>query len=265
MSIILTTCLGVFGLAMGSFLNLCIDRLPAGTSIVKPRSHCDKCNRTLTAVDLIPVLSYIWLRGRCRYCGARIPLRDLLVELACGAIFAYLAWHYGLEPELAFAVVYASLFILIFAIDLEQGLVLNSVVLVGVVLALVFSFFWGEYDEFWPQVGPGIVVSALLGGAAGFAIMLLPYLISRGGMGAGDVKLAGFIGLVVAFPQVLVALLVGIIAGGLVAIMLLLLRLKGRKEAIPFGPFLAVGAMVALLWGGQIIDWYRTSLTNLGG
>jgi leader peptidase (prepilin peptidase)/N-methyltransferase len=265
MSAIVTTCFGLFGLLVGSFLNLCIDRLPAGKSIVKPRSHCDNCNRTLTAADLVPIFSYLWLRGRCRYCGVRIPLRNLLVELAAGSIFAYLAWHYGLSPELAFAIGYAGLFILIFAIDLEQGLVLNSVIIAGVMLAFAFSFFWGEFADFWPKVGPGITLSALLGGAVGFILMLLPYLISRGGMGAGDVKLAGFIGLVVAFPQVLAALLVGIIIGGILAILLLLFRLRKRKEAIPFGPFLAVGAMVALIWGGQIIEWYRNTLTNLGG
>ena len=263
MSALITICFALLGTAVGSFLNLCVDRLPAGKSIVKPRSHCDNCNRTLTAADLIPILSYLWLRGRCRHCGARIPLRNLLVELATGVIFAALAWHYGLHPELAFAVVYAGLFILIFVIDLEQGLVLNSVILVGIVLAVAFSFFWGGFEDFWPKIGPGITLSALLGGAAGFAIMLLPYLISRGGMGAGDVKLAGFIGLVVGFPQVLAALLVGIIIGGLVAIFLLLSRLRKRKEAVPFGPFLAIGAMIALVWGNQIIDWYSNTLTNL--
>jgi leader peptidase (prepilin peptidase)/N-methyltransferase len=265
MAAIITTCFGLLGLLVGSFLNLCADRLPAGKSIVKPRSHCDNCNRTLTTADLVPIFSYIWLRGRCRYCGVRIPLRNLLVELVTGAIFAYLAWHYRLSPELAFAIVYAGIFILIFVIDLEQGLVLNSVIIAGVVLAFAFSFFWGEFAEFWPKVGPGITLSALLGGAVGFIIMLLPYLISRGGMGAGDVKLAGFMGLVVGFPQILAALLVGIIIGGIVAILLLLFRLRKRKEAIPFGPFLAVGAVVALIWGGQIIEWYRTTLTNLGG
>ena len=263
MSAIVTVCFGLLGLAVGSFLNLCIDRLPNDKSIVKPRSHCDNCNTTLKAADLVPILSYLWLRGRCRYCGARIPLRNLLVEIACGAIFAALAWHYGLHQELAFAVVYAGLFIVIFVIDLEQGLVLNSLIVAGAVLAFAFSFFQGGFEEFWPRVGPGITLSALLGGALGFGIMLLPYLISRGGMGAGDVKLAGFIGLVVGFPQVLAALLVGIVAGGIVAILLLVFKLRKRKEAIPFGPFIAVGAMVALVWGNQIIDWYRTTLTNL--
>ena len=263
MSAIVTVCFGLLGLAVGSFLNLCIDRLPQDKSIISPGSHCDSCNQSLKAIDLVPVFSYLWLRGRCRYCGARIPLRLPLVELATSFIFAFLAWHYGLSAELAFAIIYAGIFILIFVVDLEQGLILNAVVFPGIVLAFAFSFFWHGFADFWPRVGPGFTLSALLGGAIGFILMLLPYVISRGGMGAGDVKLAGLIGMVVGFPQVLVALLVGVIIGGLVAVFLLVSRLRKRKEAIPFGPFLAVGAMVALVWGGSIIHWYQTTLTGL--
>ena len=259
---ITTILFGLFGLLVGSFLNLCIDRLPQGKSIVRPGSHCDSCNQSLRAIDLVPVFSYLWLRGRCRYCGARIPLRSPIVEFAAAAIFAFLAWHYGLSLELAFAVVYAAIFIVIFAIDLEQELILNIVVFPAMILAFAFSFFWGGFEEFWPGVGPGVgpgfVLSALLGGAVGFVLMLLPYLLTRGrGMGYGDVKLAAFIGLMSGFPLVVVALLVGIITGGLVAVFLLLSRMvKSRKAAIPYGPFLAVGAMVALIWGDRIFHWW---------
>ena len=258
MTAIITVGFALLGLAVGSFLNLCIDRLPGGKSIVRPGSHCDSCNQSLKAVDLVPVFSYVWLKGRCHYCGARIPLRSPIVEFATAAIFAFLAWHYGLSLELAFAVVYASIFIVIFAIDLEQELILNIVVFPAMILAFAFSFFWGGFEELWPKIGPGFVLSALLGGAVGFVLMLLPYLLTRGrGMGYGDVKLAAFIGLMSGFPLVLVALLVGIIAGGLVAVFLLLSRMvKSRKAAIPYGPFLAVGAMVALIWGDKIFHWW---------
>jgi leader peptidase (prepilin peptidase) / N-methyltransferase len=258
MTAIITVGFALLGLAVGSFLNLCIDRLPQGKSIVRPGSHCDNCNQSLKAVDLVPVFSYLWLRGRCRYCGARIPLRSPIVEFATAAIFAFLAWHYGLSRELAFAVIYAGIFIVIFAIDLEQELILNIVVFPAMVLAFAFSFFWGGFEEFWPKVGPGFVLSALMGGAVGFVLMLLPYLLTRGrGMGYGDVKLAAFIGLMSGFPLVLVALLVGIVVGGLAAVILLVSRaVKSRKAAIPYGPFLAVGAMVALIWGDKIFHWW---------
>jgi leader peptidase (prepilin peptidase)/N-methyltransferase len=258
MTAIITVGFALLGVAVGSFLNLCIDRLPGGKSIVRPGSHCDNCNQSLKAVDLVPVFSYIWLKGRCRYCGGRIPLRSPIVEFATAAIFAFLAWHYGLSLELAFAVIYASIFIVIFAIDLEQELILNIVVFPAMILAFAFSFFWGGFEEFWPKIGPGFVLSALLGGAVGFVLMLLPYLITRGrGMGFGDVKLAALIGLMSGFPLVVVALLVGIIGGGLVAVFLLVSRaVKSRKAAIPYGPFLAVGAMVALVWGDKIFQWW---------
>jgi len=258
MTAIITVGFALLGVAVGSFLNLCIDRLPGGKSIVRPGSHCDNCNQSLKAVDLVPVFSYIWLRGHCRYCGARIPLRSPVVEFATAAIFAFLAWHYGLSLELAFAVVYASIFIVIFAIDLEQELILNIVVFPAMILAFAFSFFWGGFEEFWPKIGPGFVLSALLGGAVGFVLMLLPYLITRGrGMGFGDVKLAALIGLMSGFPLVVVELLVGIIGGGLVAVFLLVSRaVKSRKAAIPYGPFLAVGTMVALVWGDKIFQWW---------
>jgi len=257
---ILTVCLGLFGLAVGSFLNLCVDRLPAGKSIVRPGSHCDNCNQSLKVVDLVPVFSYIWLKGHCRYCGARIPLRSPVVEFATAALFAFLAWHFGLNRELAFAVVYAAIFIVIFAIDLEQELILNVVVFPAMLLAFAFSFFWGGFEEFWPKMGPGFVLSALMGGAVGFVLMLLPYALTRGrGMGYGDVKLAAFIGLMSGFPLVIVALLVGVVAGGLAAVFLLISGLvKSRKTAIPYGPFLAVGAMAALIWGDKIFHWWWT-------
>ena len=260
MTAIITVGFFLLGLAVGSFLNLCIDRLPQSKSIVRPSSHCDNCNKSLKAIDLVPVFSYLGLKGRCRYCGARIPLRSPVVEFAAAAIFAFLSWHYGLSLELAFTVIYASIFIVIFAIDLERELILNIVVFPAMILAFAFSFFWGGFEEFWPKIGPGFLLSALMGGVVGFVLMLLPYLLTRGrGMGYGDVKLAAFIGLMSGFPLVLVALLIGIVVGGLAAVFLLLSRMvRSRKAAIPYGPFLAVGAMVALIWGDKIFQWWWT-------
>lgn len=236
----------LLGLAGGSFFNLCIDRLPLGKSIIRPPSYCDSCQHRLKASDLVPVFSYLWLHGSCRYCSAHIPLRLPAVELATALLFALLSWHYGPSSQLAMALVYASLFLVIFVIDLEHGLILDSIVYPGMVLALVFSFFW-------PELGVG---SALIGGVIGVGLMFLPYLISRGGMGLGDVKLAGFIGLATGFPHVFIALFLGILSGGLVASFLLLFRLRTRKEAIPFGPFLAAGAMATVVWGETISNFF---------
>jgi leader peptidase (prepilin peptidase)/N-methyltransferase len=250
----------VIGLAVGSFLNVCIDRLPADQSIIKLRSHCSSCQRQLRSRDLVPLFSYLLLRGRCRYCGARIPPRILLVEAATALMFGLLTWHYGLAPELAMILIYACLFLVIFVIDLEHQLILDVVLYPAMALAFVFSFFWfgaGDYPH-WPEMG---VLSALLGGAVGFAFMIVPYLIARAyygseGMGEGDIYLGVLIGLVTGFPLVFIALIVGIIVGGAVAVSLLALKIRRRRDHIPFGPFLAAAALATLIWGGQIVDWY---------
>jgi len=248
----LHTCLAalgfaLIGLSVGSFLNLCIDRLPLAQSIVGPPSHCPVCGRRVSVPDLVPLFNYLWLRGRCRYCQAHIPIRLPIVELLAGTAFALLYWNYGLSAEMGMSIVYASFLIVIFFIDLEHQLILNKVSYPGIVVAFVFSFLW-------PDLG---VVNALIGGAVGFAMIFLPYIIYPKGMGGGDVKLALMIGLMVGGPEeVLVGILIGIIGGGLVALLLLALGLKKRGEAIPFGPFLCIGAMAALLWGRDIADWY---------
>ena len=240
----------LLGLAVGSFLNVCCDRLPLRQSIIGPPSHCGSCLQKLKIRDLVPIFSYLLLRGHCRYCGARIPLRVPLVEVGTALLFALLCWHYGLSPQLPMALIYACIFLVIFVIDLEHGLILDIVVYPGMVLAFIFSFFWPELG--WPSLG---VLSALLGGAIGFGLMLLPYLISRGGMGGGDVKLAGLIGLAIGFPHVLIALLMAIIVAGVLAIALIVSRRRTRKQTIPFGPFLAAAAMVTVVWGHPIADW----------
>ena len=244
----------LLGLAVGSFLNVCIDRLPAGRSIVRGPSHCEACSQRLWVRDLVPLASYLWLRGRCRHCGAAIPLRVPLVELATALVFALLVWYFGgANPQLAMALVYACILIVIFVIDLEHGLILNVVIYPAIAIAIVFSFFWAGLDGFWPTLR---IANALLGGAAGFVFMLIPYVASRGGMGAGDVWLAGFMGLVTGFPLVFIALLLGIVSGGLTAAALLITRVKKRRDAIPFGPFLAAATLVTILWGQHILDWY---------
>ena len=252
----------LLGLSVGSFLNLCIDRLPRGGSIVKPGSHCDGCGKALGPVDLVPVLSYLRLRGRCGYCGSRIPIRVLVVEIAAGTLFPLLIWHYGLTLEGAAALVYLSFFLVIFFIDLEHRLILIVVVVPAMAVALAFSFFWGGFEEFWPRIGPGITVSALLGATVGACLMAIPHVATGGrGMGFGDVYLAGLMGLGLGFPLVLVGLWVGIMAGGLAAVTLLGSRRVKRKDAIPFGPFLILGAMGALVWGDSVMRWWL----DLGG
>jgi leader peptidase (prepilin peptidase)/N-methyltransferase len=258
--ILLIFLFALLGLAIGSFLNVCIDRLPRNESIVFPPSHCDACQHKLTVKDNIPVFSYLRLRGRCRYCQASIPRRIFWVELATGLIFALLYWWFVVfspEPSIVtFGVMafYACLFIIIFVIDLEQGLILNKVVYPGMVVALLLSLYP------WPWLNESIamrVAYAALGGGIGFAIFLVIAIVSRGGMGWGDVKLAALIGLATGFPLVFLAIIMGAILGGIVAVALMIAKKRQRRETIPFGPFLAVAAMVTLLWGSNILNWYQ--------
>ena len=237
MEIVLIILFAILGLVVGSFLNVCIDRLPQNKSIAYPPSHCEACQHKLAAKDLIPVFSYIRLRGRCRYCQASIPRRILWVELATAVIFALLCWHYGLSAELGVMIFYASLFIIIFVIDLEHGLILNRVVYPGMIVALLLSLYpWPWFSE---SIGMRVAYAAL-GGAAGFAVFLLIALVSRGGMGWGDVKLAALMGLAIGFPLVFLAIIMAAILGGIVAVALMIAKKRTRRQTIPFGPFLAL-------------------------
>jgi leader peptidase (prepilin peptidase)/N-methyltransferase len=261
MIIVLTVIFTLLGVAVGSFLNVCIDRLPSKKSLVYPPSHCDACQHRLSLNDLVPVFSYLWLRGRCRYCQARIPLRTLLVEIGGGALFFLAFWRFGLSAEFAITAVYGCLFLVIIFIDWEHKLVLNKVTYPAAVAALIIL----AIDSLLPE--PGIlsnirfipepsILSGVIGGAIGFVFFLIVFLINPKGLGMGDIKLATLIGLVTAFPGVIFALLIGIFIGGLVAVVLLLFKIKGRKDVIPYGSFLALGPMVILLWGNDILSWY---------
>jgi len=241
---------GLLGLAVGSFLNVLIDRLPEGKSILSPGSHCQACGRSLSIADLIPVFSYLWLKGRCRTCGVKLPLRLPLVELATGALFALLFWRFGFSAELAVSLFYGCLFLVIMVIDLERGLILNKLTYPAMAAALIFGLALSD-SEIVPSIG-----SAAAGGGLGLATFLLIVIVSRGGMGFGDVKLAALAGLVVGFPSVFVAILLAVLTGGLVAVALLATGKRSGKQAIPFGPYLALAAFSALLWGQAIFDWY---------
>ena len=253
MEIALIIIFAILGLEVGSFLNVCIDRLPQNKSIAFPPSHCESCQHKLAAKDLIPVFSYLRLRGRCRYCQASVPRRLLWVELATAVIFALLTWHYGLSPALGIMIFYACLFIVVSVIDLEHGLILNKVVYPSMVVALLLALLPRSWLTQWIVTG---IANAAIGGAIGFALFLAIALISRGGMGWGDVKLAGLIGLATGFPLVFLSIIMAAILGGIVAVVMVITKKRERRQTIPFGPFLAVAAMITLLWGSNIMTWY---------
>ncbi|HEY31789.1 MAG TPA: prepilin peptidase [Dehalococcoidia bacterium] len=260
----------LLGAIVGSFLNVCIDRLPLGKSIVSPPSYCDACQRRLAPVDLIPVISYLWLRRRCRSCGALIPSRVFWIEVGTGALFGFLYWYYMVHPttpetvQLVITIFYSCIFIIILGIDLEHQLILNRIVYPTAIVALVLDISLHQ-PELLISAPPAFLslpdvaartVTGITGGATGFVLLLIPVLIFQGGMGWGDIKMAGLIGLIVGFPVVFVAVIGAIIVGGLVGGFLLLFKIRGRKDAIPFGPYLSLATIVAMLFGNDILNWY---------
>jgi leader peptidase (prepilin peptidase)/N-methyltransferase len=240
---------GVLGTAVGSFLNVVADRLPAGGSILTPPSHCDACDRRLKPLEMVPVLSYLVLRGRCRTCGATLGLRILAVELGTGLLFALAVWRAGpvdLRGWLTLILIsaYLAVLLVVTVTDLEHGLILDRVILPAIVLGLIGSLSAGR---------PGLVAH-MLGGLLGAAVIALIIWVVPGGMGWGDAKLAGFVGLVTGLPGVLFGLFIAFVLGGIIAGALMATGLRKRGETIPLGPFLALGGAAALLFGVELLN-----------
>ena len=257
------------GASVGSFINVAVDRLPQGRSLVRPRSFCEACARPLARLDMVPVLSYLWLRGRCRYCSATIPLRVMLTEATTGLLFTilYLRFGFGIDFVVVCAVV--SLLLIVALIDLEHGLILNRVIYPAIVALVLLAPFWPELGLYRAFPGAPSMLASLLNslaaGAGAFLLFLAFTLVYPQGMGGGDVKLAGLVGLLVGFPGILIALWIAGVTGGLLAIVLLLLGKKSRKDSIPFGPFLAGSAIIAFLASSEIIDKYQELADGLLG
>ncbi len=247
----------LLGLAVGSFLNVCVYRLPAGESVVSPPSHCRSCGARLGPADLIPVLSYILRRGRCRSCGAPFPARHALVELATGALFVWCFLVFGLGPLLLKALVLTSFLVVITLIDYDHQLILDKVLawLAGAGVAINLSFAYAPLGGAFlaRSVDP---LDMLLGGLLGGGLLFVIALVTRGGMGGGDIKFAAALGLWFGWQQTLLALFLSFLIGGAGGAALLLFRLKGRKDFIPFGPFIAAGALVTFLFGPDLLAWY---------
>lgn len=240
--------LALGGLAAGSFLNVVIHRLPRGESIVWPPSHCPRCGRRLGARELVPVLSFLVQRGRCRGCGEPIPWRYPLVELVTAVLLVAVGLRYPDPAQTAFYGWLTGILIAATFIDVAHRIIPNRLLAAGLIGGAAL----------FPWARPHPLGDALLGIGAAGGVMLLIGLLSRGGMGGGDIKLAAVFGFFLGAAPAALALLLGFTAGGLAALAMLLLGLKGRKDAIPFGPYLAGGAMAALLWGRSLIDWYAS-------
>jgi leader peptidase (prepilin peptidase)/N-methyltransferase len=241
----------IVGTILGSFLNVCVHRLPRRESIIWPASRCPACGQPIAVRDNVPVLSYIWLGGRCRACQAPISGRYPLVELANGLGYGLLLWQFGAAwPTLIYAVLFSALLV-VTAIDLEHQIIPDAITLPGIGVGLLAA------STVLP-VGFGNSVAGILvgGGLLWILAWVSPYLFGKEGMGGGDIKLLAMIGAFLGWRPVLLAVMVGAVAGSVVGLTLIGLRLLRRDEYIPFGPFLALGAVVALFFYQELLSWY---------
>jgi len=241
---------GLFGAIIGSFLNVCIHRLPLGKSLVWPASACPGCGQKIQWHDNIPVASFLARGGRCRYCRATIGAHYPIVEALTSVMFAVAWWQYGPGVLLASRLVFGCALIVLFAIDLEHHLLPNAITLPGIAAGLVFSVF----------TPPGIrdaLIGVLLGGGILFAIAEAYYRIRHEeGLGMGDVKMLAMIGAFIGWKLTLLALMMASLAGSIIGVAMIVTRRGSMKYALPFGTFLAVGAAAAATVGPALVDWY---------
>ncbi len=247
------------GLCFGSFLNVIVYRLPEKKSIVSPPSECPSCETRLGIVELIPLIGYLILLGRCRHCKTKISIRYPLVELTVGIIFAFSFYYFGLTINAFFYLILIYLLLAIALIDLKHRIVPNTLVAAGLISAVIF-YIPALINLLVELPGWLLVERDLLDAGAGFLvgglIMLIIILVSRGGMGAGDMKLMAMIGLFVGLRGTAVVMLLGFFMGALVGVAFMALGKLTRKDALPFAPYLSLAAIIQVLWGESIWDWY---------
>lgn len=240
----------VLGTLIGSFLNVVIYRIPREESIVFPSSHCPLCQHPIYWYDNIPLLGYLFLKGRCRFCHGAISIRYPFVEAMNGLGYLFLVHQFGLSwIWLAYALLYSSLLAVTF-IDLDHQIVPDVITLPGLVIGVIIS----------STILPTGLINSLIGLFLGGGLFYLVALISRGGMGGGDIKLIAMIGAFAGWKAVLLTIFISAFTGSVLGIILMIFKGKSRKYPVPFGPFLALGAMISILWGNPIIYWY----THLG-
>lgn len=244
----------ILGIVIGSFLNVCIYRIPMEKSIAFPPSHCTKCEHNLKPLDLIPILSYIFLGGKCRYCGEKISIRYPIIEVINGILYLIVYFKFGLTLITLKYCILVSLLIVIGMIDFDTQFVFTSTTIFGGIIGIIFLAIQGiVYNE--------RIVDLVLGGIIGFAIIGLIVFLTKG-MGEGDIEIAAVCGLFLGIKGILLGLFLAIIIGGIVGIIILALKLKKAKERIAFGPCIAIGSLISMVWGVKILEYYCNVFVN---
>ncbi|MEH7417119.1 prepilin peptidase [Neobacillus drentensis] len=235
-----------YGLVLGSFFNVVGLRVPLKQSIVTPRSACPNCGHQLTPFELIPVLSYMLQKGKCRGCQSRISPIYPFFELLTGILFALAPYVIGWSGELVIALTFISMFMIITVSDIHYMIIPDKILLWFAGIFLLERIIW-PLHPWW---------DSLLGAVTGFLLLLIIAVVSKGGMGFGDVKLYALIGFVVGFKMVLLSFFLSTLFGAVIGGLALLLRIVKKRQPIPFGPFIAAGTLTAYFWGTELIDLY---------
>ena len=243
---------GTLGGLIGSFLNVCIFRLPRGKSIVWPGSHCPSCTHPIEFYDNIPLLSYLWLGGRCRACRAPISIRYPLVEATNALGYLTILWYFGPSWTAALYALLFSALVVVTGTDLTHKIIPNVITLPGIVVGLLGAV----------TVLPVGVINSVLGLTVGGGLLWLlawlsPYLFGKEGMGGGDIKLLAMIGAFLGWKPALLTIMIGSLTGSIIGISLIALRIIKRDEYIPFGPSLVLGALLSLFFAEPLLEWYQ--------
>ena len=241
----------ILGLFIGSFLNVVIYRVPRKESIMFPSSHCTSCNRKIRFFDNIPVISYIILQGKCRYCKSKIPIRYLIVELITAVALVFLYHIFGITFEMLFFSIFTLILIIISFIDLENMKILNKIVFPGIAIGILMTLIFRQDN----------IVQSLIGMICGGGMLLFWFYIGKllfrkDSLGAGDIKFAALIGAFLGVKSTLIALFLSSLFFTLVIIFLILLKKAKLDSKIPFAPFLATGAFVSLCFSNELLSWY---------
>lgn len=252
------------GLVIGCFLNVCIYRIPLKQSIIKPPSHCINCGATLKPLDLVPVFSFIFLKGRCRYCGVKVSARYPMVEGLTAGAFVILYFRYSLTVEFAAMAFLSCILICIAFIDAEYRIIPNEFIIAG----LVGGMYLFVYNVFYTvnMFGDRVWYNPILGFLVGTSFLLMVSLVgalvykSDEAMGMGDIKLLAVIGIFLGWRLTIVSLMIAVFTAAIGCLLLIIIKRKNRKSVIAFGPYIAIGTFITIIYGWNLFNQYMTLL-----
>ena len=255
MNIMIGIIVFILGIVIGSFLNVCIYRMPAGKSIAYGPSSCQSCGKSLSPVDLVPVFSWLFLGGKCRYCKARVSAQYPAIELLTGVLFLLLYLKLGISWCLLIYAALTALLIVISMIDLKHMMIPDGLIIAGLVvgaaklIATIPTGYFGSWIDY--------VIGFFAGGLPLLLIAAFcAYVLKKEAIGGGDIKLMAMAGLITGWKLIAVAYLIGIVAGALISIILMATKIKKHGDEIPFGPFLSLGIIISIFFGTELIGWY---------